>query len=141
MTPAATGAFDLGAGVIVLVSPARSASVFRLPAGSGTIADVSRPCPTSCLQVVHQQFDPCLLWPAIEGGGIAIREFVAAALISAIARWGLICPYRMACGRCDANWEGMSVLLLEGQGNIISHSRDPWLTITTQCAVLYNIYW
>ncbi len=80
---------------MILVSPPRSVSVFRLAVGSGTAVAVSGPCPIWSVKAVHQQFDPCLLWPANGGGGIAVREFVAAAVISIIARWGEVYPYRV----------------------------------------------
>jgi hypothetical protein len=105
MTAVLIGAFDLGAAMFVLVSPARSASVIRLAVGSRTV-DVVSIFRSFTIWEVHRQFEPCLLWPAKDGGGIAVRELVADVVISAIVLWGEVCPYRVGCGSWDTNCKG-----------------------------------
>lgn len=81
MTAELTGAPDLGAaGPALKGSPARSASVFLLDAGSGTAAVVSMN--PSLVMTQDKRFDPCRLWFARVGGGIALRELFAEALSS-----------------------------------------------------------
>jgi hypothetical protein len=122
MTAVLTGAFDFVATVFVLVSPARSTSVFRFAIGSGTTGVVSI---SSALLIclVYRQLDPCLLWPTEVGGAIAVREFVAAAVNSAIVLLGDGSPYLVGCGSWETNCDGIVSGMIVSLERVCLHSQ------------------
>ena len=83
MTVLLTAVLERGeVGDVALVSPARATSVLL------------------CLAEGSGKFDPCRLWDG--GGGIALRELVAAVLISDRGLGDEGPPFLVGCGRREA---------------------------------------